>query len=76
MSKKFGRAVAEGRVVVRNVTSGEAMIKVPLPDGTERTVLVPPLSEVELAPKFTEARLLARSRNLSKLLYKGYLRIK
>ncbi len=75
MSKKLARAMVEGKVIVYNVTSGEVMVKVPLVAGGERTVLVPALSKVELAPKYTDAKLISRSRNLGGLLYSGYLRI-
>jgi len=75
MSKKFNRAMLEGKVVVRNSTSGQAMVKIPLVEGGERTVIVPPLSVMELAPKYTDAKMLSRSKNLGKLLHSGVLRI-
>ena len=75
MSKKLAKAMVEGKVVVYNVTSGEAMVKVPLVEGGIRTVLIPALSKVELAPKYTDAKLLNRSSNLFGLLHKGVLRV-
>lgn len=75
MSKQLAKALVEGKVVVYNVTSGEVMVKLPLEEGGERTVIVPALSKVELAPKFTTPAMVSRSRNLGGLLYKGVLRI-
>lgn len=75
MSKKLARAIVEGKVTVYNSSSGQAMVKIPLVEGGERTVIVPPLSKVELAPKYTTAGMLKRSRNLGGLLYSGVLRV-
>jgi len=75
MSKKLARAIVEGKVVVYNPHPGQAMVKIPLAEGGVRTVLIPGLSTVELAPKYTEPGLINRSSNLFGLLHKGILRV-
>ena len=74
-SKKLNRALISGKVVVKNFTCGEVMVKVPLREGGVRTIFIPAHGETELAPKFTDAMLLQRSPNLGRLLYRGQLRV-
>ena len=72
-SKKLARAISEGKVVVKNRTSGEAVVWLTLESGETKQVFVAPRAEVELSPKHTPAPLLRRSRNLQGLLYQGIL---
>jgi hypothetical protein len=76
LSKKLARAMMEGTVVAENGTAGEVSVWIPTRDGEERTVVIPPYGEAELAPKHTDGPLLKRSRNIHTLLRKGHLRIK
>ncbi len=76
MSQKLAKALAKGVVVALNATGGSVVVFLPLPDGTERTVLIPARQTAELVPKHTTPELLNRSRNLQSLLYRGVLRIK
>jgi hypothetical protein len=75
-SKKLNTALISGKVVVKNFTAGEIMVKIPLREGGVRTLYIAAHSETELAPKYTDAMLLHRSPNLSTLLYRGQLRIR
>ncbi|KKL12330.1 hypothetical protein LCGC14_2536840 [marine sediment metagenome] len=73
MSKKLTKAIAEGRVAVRNTTSGEVVVIIRTDDGV-RNVLIAPFATKELAPRLTDAVLLKRSPNLAQLL-RGPLRV-
>lgn len=74
-SKKLNRALISGKVVVKNFTAGEVMLKIPLREGGVRTLCIPAHQEAELAPKYTDAMLLQKSPNLGRLLYRGQLRV-
>jgi hypothetical protein len=74
-SKKLQHALISGKVVVKNITAGEVMIKIPLREGGLRTLCIPAFGEVELAPKYTDAMLLQRSPNLAHLLYRTQIRV-
>lgn len=76
-SQKLKKAVAMGKVVAVNPNSGE--VKVFLYDSAKRkqfSVDIPPVSEVELAPRLCTARDILLSRNLDSLLSSGQLRLK
>jgi len=68
MSKKLKKAIAEGKVVVRNITSGEVQITYRGPDGNRSTLIVAPHSDRELAPRFTPPVMLLKGTNLDTLL--------
>jgi hypothetical protein len=74
MSHQLIKAAAAGRVVVENKTAGEIMVMLVPTAGANKTVIIPPYAQVELAPKYIEAKLVDRSPNLKQLVPR-YLRI-
>lgn len=74
MSHQLIKAAASGRVVVENKTSSEVMVVLVPAAGDKKSVIIPPYTQVELAPKHIEAKLVSRSPNLATLVGK-YLRV-
>lgn len=73
MSKRLERAIADGKVVVRNKTPAEAMVMLPGDGRTpRRSVLVGAYNTMEIAPKHIEAKLL-RNSNIKTLVDGGTL---
>jgi hypothetical protein len=74
MSHQLIKAAAAGRVVVENKTAGEVMVMLVPTAGERKTILIPPYTQVELAPKHIDAKLVGRSPNLHQLVGK-YLKV-
>jgi hypothetical protein len=74
MSHQLIKAAASGRVVVENKTAGEVMVMLVPAAGITKSIIIPPYTQVELAPKHIDAKLVSRSPNLSQLVGR-FLRI-
>lgn len=74
MSHQLIKAAAAGRVVVENKTAGEVMVLLVPTAGERKSIIIPPYTQVELAPKHIEAKLVSRSPNLHQLVGK-FLRV-
>jgi hypothetical protein len=74
MSHQLIKAAASGRVVVENKTSSEVMVILVPTAGAQKSIIIPPYTQVELAPKHIDANLVGRSPNLNQLVGR-YLRV-
>jgi len=74
-SLKLKKAMAQGKVVAENKTSGEVRVFLLDANGKQFFLDVPPKAKVELAPKHCPVQNIDKSRNLDTLLKGGHLRL-
>jgi len=58
MSKKLHAAIHNGNVSVKNRRGVEVLVWYRNKNGERRTVIIPPMGIVEIAPRLTEAKML------------------
>jgi hypothetical protein len=70
MSHQLVKAAAAGKVIVENKTSGEVQVILVPSAGETKSVIIPPYTQVELAPKHIHPKHVTRSPNLHTLVGK------
>lgn len=70
-SLKLKKAVAQGKVVVENKTSGEVRVFLLSADNQQFFIDIAPKSRMELAPKHCPPKNVLKSRNLDDLIGKS-----